>query len=58
MIPFEELAAALEAYRRRQQMEADLNAGSNGEGNGVSAAPPENTNEIDLNAVEEVDDSN
>jgi hypothetical protein len=57
MIPFDELAAALEAYRRRQQMEADLNAGDEG-GNGVQSVKAESTNEIDLNAVEEVDDSN
>ena len=57
MIPFDELAEALEAYRRRRQMEADLNAGDEG-GNGVHSVKPENTNEIDLNAVEEVDDSN
>jgi hypothetical protein len=57
MIPFDELAAALEAYRRRRQMEAELDGPAEG-GNGVQAAPPENTNEIDLNAVEEVDDSN
>ena len=57
MIPFDELAAALEVYRRRRQMEADLDGPSEG-GNGVQAAPPENTNEIDLNAVEEVDESN
>ncbi len=57
MIPFDELATALEAYRRRRQMEAELDGPPDG-GNGVQAAAPENTNEIDLNAVEEVDDSN
>ena len=58
MIPFDELAAALEAYRRRRQMEADLNGAAEEGGNGVQSTPHENTNEIDLNAVEEVDDSN
>ena len=55
MIPFEELAAALEAYRRRRQVEADLN-GPPDDGNGVQHVPPESTNEIDINS-DVLDDS-
>jgi hypothetical protein len=60
MIPFEELCDALETYRRQRQLEADLNGEAPArmtppqsfEVIEMNAGRDDNTNEIDVNAVD------